>query len=276
MTKTVYALAIVGQSLLLALLVAAVLAGSAPWGLLAAAGVAAAVCVAADALLVRKVRESVRAELAAERVRILEEQLGLQKEYRAALEQEAAQAQGVLEAMAGELRQLDEQLRSGDSDACVQDACRTMLLPARSRLCENVVVDALLTAKLQACERAGIRAAFRVEVPQDVPLPAVDVCATFSNVLDNAINACEAVGQGERWVDVRARIDGGYLVVKASNSCSPAAAEAQAASARGGAPFREHGWGLTILQGLADRYDGSLSTQQSGETWQTALMLKTT
>lgn len=275
MTKTVYALVIAGQALLLALLVAAVLAGSAPWGLLAAAGVAAVVCAVADVLLVRKVRESVYAELAAERVRILEEQLGLQKEYRAALEREAAQAQGVLDEMAGELRQLDERLRSGDSDACVQDACRTLLPPARSRLCENVVVDALLTAKLQACERAGIRATFRVEVPQNVPLPAVDVCATFSNVLDNAINACEAVGQGERWVDLRARIEGGYLVVKASNSCSPAAAEAQAASAHDSAPFREHGWGLTILQGLADRYDGSLSMQQSGETWQTALMLKT-
>lgn len=274
MTRPLIALIAVSQVLLVTLLVLAALLGSAPMEMVALACGAGVLCAVADVLLVRKVREIADAELAAERVRILEEQLTLQQGYRESLEREAAQARDVLGAMAGELRRLDERLRIDAPDTCLEDLRQTVVPGKAARLCDHKAIDALLAAKLQACEEKGIRATLLAEVPQDVSLPMVDACAAFSNVLDNAINACEAVRPDGRWIDLRARTEGGYLVIKASNSCAAAAANARAARRRNDAPFREHGWGLTILQGLADRYDGALSTQQSGETWQTTLMLQ--
>ena len=43
--------------------------------------------------------------------------------------------------------------------------------------------------KVKACEEAGVRPRFSLEIPYDVAVPAVELCAVIANLADNGLAA---------------------------------------------------------------------------------------
>jgi len=144
------------------------------------------------------------------------------------------------------------------------------------RSCEHQVVDALVSMKAAVCAERGIRLELDLALADDVSLPSVELCAVFSNLLDNAVSACGKVPEGARFIKLKARVDAGYLAVRMENSCAPAEpGEARRAPRRSrGDRLPEHGWGLNILKTLADRHDGTLETVQEDGVYRTTVLLK--
>ena len=66
----------------------------------------------------------------------------------------------------------------------------------------------------------GVRFAVQLHVPLDLALPSAEICAVFSNLIDNALTACRLVAPDQRYVSVAARIWGRYFVVDVENSCA--------------------------------------------------------
>lgn len=93
-------------------------------------------------------------------------------------------------------------------------------------------------------------------------------------------------------VTVRMRVAQGYLVLAVENPCSAEQAAAgdrlkprhlplfphrprHGEAADGGAvPLPEHGWGLSIVQDLAERREGSFTLEQQGDTLRADVVLK--
>lgn len=75
------------------------------------------------------------------------------------------------------------------------------------RLCEHRSADAVATMKLKACEEAGVRPRFSLEIPHNVGVPAVELCAVIANLADNglaaALRARNAGGRARRASRVR-------------------------------------------------------------------------
>ena len=145
--------------------------------------------------------------------------------------------------------------------------------------CEHPVVNAILLNKARDCERLGIKLTFGLEVPRDLYISNVDLCALFANTIDNAIHACEEVPEGKRFITVRARVAAGQLIFDAENSCI----EGPQGTRRGkvsvtrrhgrGSGLSEHGWGLVILDDLVRRHDGELVCEEKGGVFRVSVML---
>lgn len=249
-----------------------------PTWLFALAIAVSIVCGVADIALFKALLAAEEKDLAEERERILEEQMVTQRGYRNELSSAIDDAQRERLRIVEELKKAEKLLACGDVEASTLDmtSVAEAIEPAK-RLCSHPAVAALLAAKQRLCDEKGIAASFKVVVPESLDIPSVDICAVFSNLMDNAIHACEQMTFGKRFVDVKANVSGGFVVVKVKNSCNECPSEGAKAKKRENAPselLREHGWGLVILQAIAERYRGSCITEQEPGVFRTTVMLE--
>ena len=141
------------------------------------------------------------------------------------------------------------------------------------------MVNAILLNKVGDCERLGIKLTLGLEVPRDLYISNVDLCALFANTIDNAIHACEKVPEGRRFITVRAHVAAGQFIIDVENSC----VEGPKGTRRGkvfvtrrhgrGSGLSEHGWGLVILDDLVRRHDGELVCEEKGGVFRVSVML---
>lgn len=116
--------------------------------------------------------------------------------------------------------------------------------------CANAIANAVITEKAAECEEHGIRLTTEIELPEEPPIQAVQLCSVFSNLFDNAIKAAKECAEGERFVSVRATHHGDYLHVKVENSAPDPKTKKESARKK---------YGQEILADIASRYDGELN-----------------
>lgn len=250
-------------------------------------GLLALACIPVDFQLFREVRKTQEADILRERVRMLEEQERVQVAYR---ERIAADMEDIMKLRREVAEEMDEAVRrlreqeEGDAQERLSRAVNIMGSTA-FRLCEHRSVDAVATMKVKACEEAGVRPRFSLEIPYDVAVPAVELCAVIANLADNGLAAAlrardanelgELGGLGEPgassasgsshepFLSLRSSVRQGHLVIEAKNSISEADRLAWEESAKRSRKRQRtwdeaHGWGLSIISGIAQRHGGSL------------------
>ena len=250
-------------------------------------GLLALACIPVDFQLFREVRKTQEADILRERVRMLEEQERVQVAYR---ERIAADMEDIMKLRREVAEEMDEAVRrlreqeEGDAQERLSRAVDIMGSTA-FRLCEHRSADAVATMKVKACEEAGVRPRFSLEIPYDVAVPAVELCAVIANLADNGLAAAlrardanelgELGGLGEPGASsasgassepgasLRSSVRQGHLVIEAKNSISEADRLAWEESAKRSRKRQRtwdeaHGWGLSIISGIAQRHGGSL------------------
>ena len=253
-------------------------------------GLLALACIPVDFQLFREVRKTQEADILRERVRMLEEQERVQVVYR---ERIAADMEDIMKLRREVAEEMDEAVRrlreqeEGDAQERLSRAVNIMGSTA-FRLCEHRSADAVATMKVKACEEAGVRPRFSLEIPYDVAVPAVELCAVIANLADNGLAAAlrardanelgELGGLGEPgassasgasgsshepFLSLRSSVRQGHLVIEAKNSISEADRLAWEESAKRSRKRQRtwdeaHGWGLSIISGIAQRHGGSL------------------
>lgn len=126
-----------------------------------------------------------------------------------------------------------------------------------------------------------------LRVPAEVSISNSELCALVSNMLDNALNACEDVDPGKRFVVFKASVKGSYLVLDMCNSKSTSEGdEGRETTRRGildrirfaeeqtsGGSLAEHGWGLSVVDTIVQRYDGAVSLERSKAGFRMSVMV---
>ena len=241
-------------------------------------GLLALACIPVDFQLFREVRKTQEADILRERVRMLEEQERVQVAYR---EQIAADMEDIMKLRREVAEEMDEavrRLREQEEGSAQERLSRAVDIMGSTafRLCEHRSADAVATMKLKACEEAGVRPRFSLEIPHNVGVPAVELCAVIANLADNglaaALRARNAGGPGASsepgassapFLSLRSSVRQGHLVIEAKNSISEADRVAWEESAKRSRKRQRtwdeaHGWGLSIISGIAQRHGGSL------------------
>lgn len=200
--------------------------------------------------------------------------------YRIQAEREADHARMIGETVSDELLRTRNALALGQLDEADEHLKRSLDVASttRSAYCENVAVAAVLEVKERQCAEAGVGFSARASVPDNLPLPEVEVAALLFNLVDNALHECERLtteGQTEApEIAVRVKTQAGQLFFEVSNPCKPdAIARTGASISRRADTRREHGWGTQIVDGIAESYGGIVSRAVADGVFTTSVMI---
>lgn len=134
--------------------------------------------------------------------------------------------------------------------------------------CENTVVASFLLHRRQELAEKSLRLNLRdVEIPVALGIPDTDIIRAMGNLLDNAEEACEAIPDAE--ITLSAHVEDAYLIVKTANPF-----EEQPAEKKRRIPELPRGLGQEVLSQLAEKYDGTYTSERQGQTHQAMLVLK--
>lgn len=131
-----------------------------------------------------------------------------------------------------------------------------------SRHCSHAIVNTVLSDKEKTFEKLDISCKFNVNIPHDISISGFDLCRVFSNMLDNALEACE--NSNGKNVSLDASIIDGYLYIKMRN---PVVLEEKKSRP-------ERGNGLEIMKQITDKYNGETIITVENEIFETLVTMK--
>lgn len=204
-------------------------------------------------------------------VRMAEEQLNTQTGYYRQLQDNILSVNQIRHDLNNQLQAAYYLLEQGERAQVrkqldvLRESIREKVGPSYS---SNLMVDAVLSDKALRCQELGIRLNVSTEIPPELPIENAHLCSAFSNLLDNSIQGTLQSGSAQPYIDLRAVLQAGCLVIHCIN---PAAAGATGKSAD---PLRSHGLGLDILDRLAKKYDGSLDASYHDRLFDVTLIFR--
>ncbi len=134
----------------------------------------------------------------------------------------------------------------------------------------NVMADAILNTKLSSAQRLNISLSVKANIPENLPLSDVELCAVMGNLLDNAIEACTKLSENERFMRVYIGQLKGQLYISVQNSAGEVKKHGgKYLSTKEG----EHGYGLFRIDRVAKKYGGYVNRQNEEGVFATELML---
>lgn len=136
----------------------------------------------------------------------------------------------------------------------------------------NKVLDIILTQKLQYCGQHGIALQYTANAAALSRLEVRDICTLFGNLLDNAVEAAEALDGDDRIIQMNVVQRNQFLSIQVENRCqkTPVFQEGlPVTSKRDGAV---HGIGSQSIRYTAEKYDGTVHFEAK-DGWFTAAVL---
>ena len=146
-----------------------------------------------------------------------------------------------------------------------------------SYLTENKLVNAIFTDKMEVAVSNGIQWTATLEIPEELRINANDLCSLLINLLDNAIEACCHVPTSEsRHIQAKLQMRNEFLYIGMDNSYSqnPENEDSRKDLHLFGKGKAHHGYGLKIIENIADRYDGLYETSQTEQVYSAQVALK--
>ncbi len=142
------------------------------------------------------------------------------------------------------------------------------------RVCENESVNALVVYYAAIARREGMEFTCKLDVPRQAGRVAnVDLSRVVGNMLENAIEACRRMEYGTKSIRLQSMVTGEMLVFGLVNSFDG-----------GFEPFGEGRYysrkrhnnvatGLTSIQSVADKYNGTAKFEADGRVFKTSIRL---
>ncbi len=137
--------------------------------------------------------------------------------------------------------------------------------------CSDKIVCAIIWNNMQICKQNNID--FEINM-QDIIfdfMDSIEITALFANLLDNAIEACESSNVSNKKIFLRIHCFKEYTVIKMKNTIgsTPKLKNGKLVSTKEG----HLGIGMTILEGIANKYCGHMDFEYSDECFETKIIL---
>lgn len=135
------------------------------------------------------------------------------------------------------------------------------------------LLDAILTLQFRRARELGIYVEYDFDgIPADLPMPDPDIASIIMNLLDNAAEGCQRLGPcEEKWMELCMVYAEENLVITCGNSAPPPSGGGFATSK---ADQRGHGYGLSILREIAERYGGELEIEREEDCFVATMHMK--
>lgn len=142
----------------------------------------------------------------------------------------------------------------------------------------NVMADAILNSKLNVAAKLKIRLNVKANVPGGLPMSDVELCSVLGNMLDNAVEACAALPEEERFMRVYIGRLKGQMYLSVQNAAGEVRKEKGAYLSTKESDSAEplHGYGLFRIDRVVKKYGGYVNRQNEDGVFATELMIPVT
>ena len=144
----------------------------------------------------------------------------------------------------------------------------------------NAVTDVIINDKCRRAEKSGIR--FAADFRYGGEIPVFDLGIILNNLLDNAIEACEKLKSGERFICLTMKRKKQFLLLEVENNFDATvpiqtdASQIPVTTKPSALPeiITEHGIGLENVRDVAERYFGGVNIKVKGNVFHVTVMLQ--
>ena len=137
----------------------------------------------------------------------------------------------------------------------------------------NVMADAILNSKLSTAGRLNVRLNVKANVPAGLPMSDVELCSVLGNLLDNAVEACAALPEAERFMRVYIGTLKGQFYLSVQNAAGKVRREKGVYLSTKESAGKRHGYGLLRIDRIARKYGGYVNRQSEEGIFATELMI---
>lgn len=123
----------------------------------------------------------------------------------------------------------------------------------------NRVIDLILNQKKAEAEKKQIEINIHTETVVKMPISDSEIISLFGNLLDNAIEACEKIKEGKRWISVRIEKQNSLIFIEIMNSIAEPPLQKNGKLISRKADGEMHGYGLKSVRYIVDKYEGVFS-----------------
>ena len=193
---------------------------------------------------------------------LIQQQLKLQKEYFQEMAEKQQTSNKAVHDTKNQLYAILAHLNNNETEYAAQkmtELCDNFLSTINHFNSGNIALDALINSKFKRIEENNIEFSFHVFMNSVNTIDDVDLCILVGNALDNAIEACENISDGEKkYIKLKiAQIDDNLLIEltnscileNSNNSVLPTTKKDKAL----------HGFGMRSMQEITNIYDGCIN-----------------
>ena len=158
------------------------------------------------------------------------------------------------EAVKSEGRRLLEQIKEKNSATVIPIYCK------------NAVVNTILYDKSERAQTEGVDLTFDVKVPEKTDIELTDLCSIFTNLIDNGLKSAR-ISEDNR-LELKAWCDMGFMFVRTRNYPDKDSDMPENKEDFDIQNISHHGYGLSILKDIAEKYNGSFEIKRTDNTFE--------
>lgn len=153
-------------------------------------------------------------------------------------------------------------LDSGDLEGCKNyiDKINGEILKMNVIDTGNIALDAIISTKKALAEEKDINFESTVQIPEQLPIDAADMCIIFGNALDNAIEACDKIVNGEKYICLSVVYEEESILCKISNTINT---EKKIALTTTKKDKENHGFGIENIKQALSKYNHVMKMDQT-------------
>ena len=120
-------------------------------------------------------------------------------------------------------------------------------------------------------EQAGIHVDYQIFLPEKSMIQPSDLSSVLFNILDNAIEACRSSEDLKKNLSLSLTTSKGFLSVLVRNTKDPQVVFNHSTTKKDSV---YHGLGLSIIEDICRKYDGSWQWNDYGDTFESVILLR--
>ncbi|MCM1541443.1 MAG: GHKL domain-containing protein [Blautia sp.] len=160
---------------------------------------------------------------------------------------------------------------------CYLDEMDSVFQKGRNRnLANHDLINLIVNQKFREAEGVGISLRYELEDMSGLLLKPIEICALFSNMLDNAIEANGRIAEGmERWIELTCARKGQMLILHTSNPMTGTGmrfSEGLPETTKG--DKRNHGFGMRSIRQVVNTYEGHMRIENKDGVFDLTVYLK--
>lgn len=204
---------------------------------------------------------------------LLEQQTKLQFDYYSSLEKNQQTIRKINHDIKNHIQALSILAENKDTEGFEKYANEVISSCTIERIeyCRNSTVNAAVWSKESLAKEKGIEFSAEINLPEKISVDSMDIVSVFTNLLDNAIEACDKIENGEKKISLNCICKKGVAVINCENSCADSEKSKKLVSEKKNPLL--HGLGTNIVRNIAQKYNGTYKTKAENNIFTASVVM---